>query len=305
MRTAFIDALCAAAADDPRIWLVTGDLGYSVVERFAERFPNRFLNAGVAEQCMTGVAAGLALAGNIVVTYSIANFPTFRCMEQLRNDVCAHNLNVKVVAVGGGLTYGAAGYSHQAVEDFAAVGSLPNITVVAPGDPVEARLATRAILATPGPVYLRLGKAGEPVVHTADPPFALGRMIMLREGPDATVISSGGMLATCNAAADALATRGIRVTLLSNPTVVPLDEEKLVQSARATGRVITVEEHGPGGLSGFVGEALAREGFGGRFVPLRLRREAIAVAGDATALRAARGLSVEGVVAAVEGLCCR
>src|SRR4029079_18465903 len=115
--TAFIDALCAAAAADPRVWLVTGDLGYSVVERFAERFPERFLNAGVAEQCMTGVAAGLALAGNVVVTYSIANFPTFRCLEQVRNDVCAHNLNVKVVALGGGLTYGAAGYSHQAVED--------------------------------------------------------------------------------------------------------------------------------------------------------------------------------------------
>src|SRR5437667_6415345 len=144
--TAFIETLCAEAESDPRIWFVTGDIGYTVVERFADRFPNRFLNVGVAEQNMAGIAAGLALSGAIVVTYSIANFPTLRCLEQLRNDVCAHNLNVKVVAVGGGLVYAAAGYSHQAVEDFAFLGTLPNMTVIAPGDPVETRLAVRAIL---------------------------------------------------------------------------------------------------------------------------------------------------------------
>jgi transketolase len=302
VRTAFIETLCEAAEADPRVWLVTGDIGYSVVERFAERFPKRFLNAGVAEQNMAGVAAGLALAGATVVTYSIANFPTLRCLEQLRNDICAHNLNVKVVAVGGGLTYASAGYSHQAVEDFAFLGALPNMTVVAPGDPVETRLAVRALLATPGPAYLRLGKTGEEVVHAKDPTFVLGRMIQLREGANAALISTGGMLPTCVHAADNLAERGVRVTLLSCPTVVPLDEESLLRAARATGKVLTVEEHGPGGLGSLVGEALARAGLGVRFRPLRLEREVMTKAGTQASMRAAHGLSVEGVVSAVESL---
>lgn len=140
MRTAFVEALCAAAEDNQRIWLLTGDLGYTVLEKFASRFPDRFVNAGVAEQNMTGVAAGLALTGKIVFTYSIANFPTLRCLEHIRNDVCYHAADVKIVAVGGGLAYGQQGYTHHAVEDLAVMRALPNMTVLAPGDPVEARL---------------------------------------------------------------------------------------------------------------------------------------------------------------------
>lgn len=119
MRTAFIETLCELAAADPRIWLLTGDLGFSVLEVFAERFPDRYVNMGVAEQNMTGVAAGLAMSGKIVFTYSIANFPTLRCLEQIRNDVCYHEASVKVVAVGGGLSYGNLGYTHHGIEDLA------------------------------------------------------------------------------------------------------------------------------------------------------------------------------------------
>src|SRR6266849_11018187 len=150
MRTAFIRALTESAERDERVHLIVGDLGFGVVEPFAERFPNRFLNVGVAEQNMTGIAAGLALSGKIVFTYSIANFPTLRCLEQVRNDVCYHNANVKVVSVGGGFTYGAMGATHHAVEDLAVMRAMPGLTVVAPGDPVEARAATRAVIAYTG-----------------------------------------------------------------------------------------------------------------------------------------------------------
>ena len=143
MRTSFIDTLCQVAENDRRVWLVTGDLGYSVLEKFSSKFPERYLNAGVAEQNMVGVAAGLAMTGKVVFVYSIANFPTLRCLEQVRNDVCYHKLSVKIVAVGCGLAYGGHGYTHHGVEDLGVMSLLPHMTVIAPGDPVETRWATR------------------------------------------------------------------------------------------------------------------------------------------------------------------
>ena len=163
MRTAFIQQLILQARRNPRLFLVVGDLGFSVVEAFAQEFPDRFLNAGVAEQNMTGVAAGLGSEGYHVFTYSIANFSTIRCLEQIRNDICYHNLPVTVVAVGGGLAYGNLGYSHHAVQDIAIMRTLPNMTVLAPADPGETRECVDWLSANPGPSYLRIGKAGEKV----------------------------------------------------------------------------------------------------------------------------------------------
>src|SRR5215475_4023791 len=157
MRTAFFNTLCELAEQQEKITLVVGDLGFGVIEPFAKRFPAQYLNAGVAEQNMTGIAAGLALSGKIVFTYSIANFPTVRCLEQIRNDICYHRANVKVVAVGGGFVYGSLGMTHHATEDLAIFRALPEMVVVAPGDPLEAELATRAIASYSGPCYLRLG----------------------------------------------------------------------------------------------------------------------------------------------------
>ena len=156
--------------------------GFGVVEPFMEELPDQFVNAGVAEQNMTGLAAGMALSGKIVFTYSIANFPTLRCLEHIRNDVCYHDADVKVVSVGGGFAYGSMGATHHATEDLGVMRLLPNMVVVAPGDPVEARAATRAVVAHPGPCYLRLGKAGEPVVHEEPIDFELGKAIVVREG---------------------------------------------------------------------------------------------------------------------------
>jgi transketolase len=298
VRTAFIETLCELAGPDPRIWLLNGDLGYSVLERFAQQFPNRYVNVGVAEQNMTGIAAGLALCGKIVFTYSIANFPTLRCLEQIRNDVCYHRANVKIVAVGGGVAYGAAGYSHYALEDLAILRTLPNMTVVAPGDPVETRLATRAIASHPGPCYLRLGKAREPVVHQTEPDFAIGRAIMVRDGSDVTLISTGGILKQVTDAADLLAGQGISSRVLSMPTVRPLDETAVRQAAETTRLLCVVEEHHSiGGLS----DAVARGLVGSRSCPihfLTLDTEALlsskVIASQSSLLEQA-GLSAEGI----------
>jgi transketolase len=261
MRTAFIETLCELAELDNRIWLLCGDLGYSVLERFAQRFPGRYVNMGVAEQNMTGVAAGLALEGRIVFTYSIANFPIMRCLEQIRNDVCYHNLNVKIVAVGGGMAYGAAGYTHHAVEDLAVTRAMPNMTVVAPGDPVEVKCATRAIINHAGPCYLRLGKGGEAIVHTQEPDFQLGKAIWLRQGDDITFVSTGSILAEVIRAADNLAARGVRVGVVSIPTLKPLDEETIRKIASRSRQIITVEEHSAlGGLGEAVAGVLADAG---------------------------------------------
>ena len=210
MRTAFIEALTRLAERDRRITLVVGDLGYGVVGEFARRLPGQFINAGVAEQNMTGLATGMAMCGKIVFTYSIANFPTLRCLEQIRNDACYHRADVKVVSVGGGLGYGPLGMSHHATEDLAILRTLPGLTVLSPGDPLETACAVEAIARAPGPCYLRLGRAGEPIVHPAPPAFEVGKALVVRDGPDLTLIATGGMLAIAAGAAEALAREGSR-----------------------------------------------------------------------------------------------
>jgi transketolase len=258
MRNAFFDTLFEMAQQDDRIVFMTGDLGFRVVERLMEQRPRQFVNAGVAEQNMTSMAAGMALEGKIVFTYSIANFPTLRCLEQIRNDVCYHNTNVKIVAVGGGFAYGSSGATHFATEDLAVMRAMPGMTVVAPGDPVEARAATRALIETPGPCYLRIGKAGEPIVHTDAIDFTLGKAIVLREGNDLTLISTGGMLQTAVKVADRLAADGINVRVLSMHTVKPLDARAVYAAAEETGGIVTLEEHSViGGLGSAVAELIA------------------------------------------------
>ena len=303
MRTAFIERLCELASADPRIFLVCGDLGYSVLERFSTSFPDRYLNAGVAEQNMTGIAAGLALAGKTVFTYSIANFPVMRCIEQIRNDVCYHNLNVKIVAVGGGLAYGSQGYTHHGVEDLAVMSAMPNLIVAAPGDPVEARAITSILVAYPGPAYLRLGKAGEPILHAPDIRVELGKAIIVADGSDLTIFSTGGMLGTVLRAAQQLQLLGIRARIISMPFLCPLDTTAILEAAEQTGSILTVEEHGPGGLGTAVAETLTVHGRPSAFRALRLAKTPIKVSGSQEELRGAQGLSVEGIVHASELLC--
>lgn len=258
MRNACVETLLELAKQDKRIVFITGDLGFGVVTPFMEQLPSQFVNAGVAEQNMTGLATGMALSGKIVFTYSIGNFPTLRCLEHIRNDVCYHNANVKIISVGGGFAYGSMGPTHHAVEDLAVMRAMPGMTVIAPGDPIETRAATRAVRDYPGPCYLRLGKAGEPIVHQASVDFEVGKAICLRDGGDATLISTGGILFSTVLAAERLTKEGIHTRVLSMHTLRPLDTEAVLAAARQTRAIFTVEEHSIiGGLGSAVAEVLA------------------------------------------------
>ena len=184
MRSAFVKTLIECARRDPRIILLTGDLGFMALEPFIKEFPKRYINAGVAEANMVGMAAGLASTGKKVFVYSIIPFVTMRCLEQLRNDVCYHNFDVKVVGVGSGYSYSTMGATHHAIEDIGALRSLPNLRIVSPGDPLEVELAVKALVKDNGPAYLRLGKRGEPVLHKKMPKFRLGQAIIMKSGKE-------------------------------------------------------------------------------------------------------------------------
>ena len=258
MRSVFNETLLELARDDPRIFMVLADIGYGEIEPFAEAFPDRFFNVGVAEQNMTGVACGVAMEGNVAVTYSIANFPTLRPLEQIRNDVCYHNANVKIVIIGGGLAYGSLGISHHSTEDLAIMRALPNMIVMAPSDFAEARAATRAMIAHDGPVYYRCGYKGEPPIHSGEIDFQIGKAITVRNGRDATLIYTGTIGYSAVKAAESLAESGIDCRVISMHTVKPIDAEAICQAADQTGAIVTVEEHNlMGGLGGAVAEVLA------------------------------------------------
>jgi transketolase len=301
MRDAFVKTVQSIAEEDPRVMLVVGDLGFGVVDRFRDALPRQFLNAGVAEQNMTGVAAGLAMSGHIVYTYSIANFPVFRCLEQIRNDVCYHNADVKVVSVGAGVAYGSLGPSHHATEDLAVMRALPNMTVLTPGDPVEAAWATRTAWSTPGPVYLRLGRAGESHVHDPGAEFELGRAFLVSEGRDATLLTAGSGLPDVIKAAQLLAARGIHCRVLSFPSIKPLDGDALRSASVETGALFTIEEHSVvGGFGSAVAEHLADVGS----VPPIFQRLGFPNAftskvGDQGYLRSWYGIDAEGLARSV------
>ncbi|MEP5620947.1 MAG: transketolase C-terminal domain-containing protein, partial [Hyphomicrobiales bacterium] len=254
MRDSFIKALTQLAAADPMVTLITGDLGFGVLTDFAKRFPNQFINAGVAEQHMTGLACGMALEGHKVYTYSIGNFTTLRCLEQIRNDVCYHNCDVTVVSVGGGFSYGQLGVSHFATEDLAILRTLPNMKVVAPSDPWETSILTHQMAELNGPKYLRLdkGKAGLP----EDPnSVQFGKARTIREGKDITLIAIGAILSEALSAATTLELEGFDPRVVVFNTAKPLDQDTILKAARETKGIVIVEEHIKiGGLASAIAE---------------------------------------------------
>lgn len=292
MRDQFIATLGELAAEDARIILITGDLGFGVLDEFERRFPRQYLNVGVAEQNMTGVATGLALEGRIVYTYSIGNFPTLRCLEQIRNGPCYHGLNVNIVSIGGGFSYGNLGFTHHATEDLAIMRALPGMTVLAPCDVWEVSEATRAIAARPGPAYLRLDKSKVQTNHTATP-FRIGEMRRLREGKALTIVTCGGVASEAMYAADLLAGQGVDCRVLSAHTIKPIDSESLLLAAQETGGIVTVEEHAvDGGLGGAVAECcLANSLWPKKFKRLGLETAFTPVVGDQGYLRQLSGLT--------------
>ncbi len=244
MRTAFINQLIEEARHNDRIFLIVGDLGYHVIEPYAKEFPDRFLNVGIAEQNMTGVAVGLSMMGYNVYTYSIGNFPTLRCLEQIRNDVAYHRANVKVVAVGAGYAYGSLGATHQATEEIGALRVIPNMVVATPGDPVEAKAVTKLSAEYEGPMYIRLGKAGEPIVHENEKvTLKIGDLVPIYERTEhkKAVIACGNIL---DAVKKQIDMEQLPYNLFSIPFVKPINQEMLKDLVvRHSEGIITIEEH--------------------------------------------------------------
>jgi len=256
MRDAFLNALTAIADKDRDVVLLTADLGFGVFEEFEARFPGQYFNVGVAEQNMIGVATGMALEGKKVFAYSIGNFPTLRCLEQIRNDAGYHDANVTVVASGGGFSYGALGMSHHCTEDIAILRALPNVSVVAPGTSWEAGEATSALVARQGVGYLRLDKTqADDNNGTIGGEFKIGLSRCLREGSDLTLIATGGILEEVLKAAEHVAAESLKCRVLSFHSVKPIDIEAVHRAVTETGGLITVEEHNiVGGLGAAVAE---------------------------------------------------
>ena len=294
---AFINKLCQLAKEDERIFLLTGDLGFSVLEQFKEAFPKRFINAGVAEANMIGVAAGLSLSGKVVFVYSIIPFVTMRCYEQVRNDLCQQNLDVKIIGVGGGLSYGTAGPTHHAIEDIAIMRALPNMTVVCPGDPIETEFAVEQAVSYEGPIYIRLGKGNEPNVHETIPEFKIGKGIILKNGNDLNILATGNMLENAKIVADRLEKEGINASVISMHTIKPLDVDLIKDLAYSGEPMFTIEEHSIiGGLGSAVANILAESNSRVIFKRIALPDAYIKNVGDQEYLRYLNSLSIEKIM---------
>ena len=297
MRAAFIKTLVELARQDERIVLLTGDLGFTVIEPFREEFPDRFYNVGVAEQNMVGLATGLAEAGFIPFVYSIVTFASLRTYEFVRNGPIAHQLPVRVVGIGGGFDYGTAGLTHYGLEDLGVMRIQPGITVVVPADQEQSAAALRATYDLPGPIYFRIGKDGGRTVPGLDGRFSLGRTEQVRAGGDLALIAAGSMASNAVAAAEELAAGGIQASV---QVVSSLNPAPAVDLARALGGVplaISVEAHYVNGaLGSLVAETIAENGLGCRLVRCGVRQTPHGVVGGSAYMDDRHGLSAAGVV---------
>ena len=300
MRNVFMNELLELAKQDKNIELITGDLGFGVLKPFWEQVPDQFINAGIAEQNMTSVAAGMAREGKIVFTYSIANFPTLRCLEQIRNDCAYPQANVKVLCIGGGITYGSLGMSHQSTEDVAILRALPNVTVVCPGDPAEAKVLAREVAYYPGTVFVRLGRAGGPRIHKGELDFKIGDLVPVGNAPatgDIVIMSTGEILDEATRVCEELRAKGQAVAQYSVPTVKPLNEKAVRRLAANFGSVVTIEEHTViGGLGGAVAEVLSSMPTHAPLLRIGINDEYCSKVGDRTYLREQYGLDAAAIV---------
>jgi transketolase len=255
MRNAFAKEVTRLAGLDPSVVLLSGDIGNRLFDDFKNRFPTRFYNCGVAEANMMSMAAGMASCGLRPVVYTITPFLTYRCIEQIRDDVCYHRQRVVIVGTGSGLSYASLGTTHHSCEEMGMLRLLPDLAVLAPADPAEVRMTLSAALRHEGPVYIRIGKKGEPNVHRETPEWEIGQALELRTGTDAAILCAGTLLQECLHTADILAERGCSAAVWSFPTVKPLNTALLAEIFRTRKVVATVEEHSVlGGLGGSVAE---------------------------------------------------
>ncbi|MCL4534605.1 MAG: 1-deoxy-D-xylulose-5-phosphate synthase [Bacteroidetes bacterium] len=303
MRGAFVRTLAELAAEDRRIMLLTGDLGFMALEPFAEKFPDRFINMGVAEQNMVGVATGLAREGFLPFVYSIVTFASLRPYEFIRNGPILHNLPVRIVGIGGGFEYGHAGLTHHGLEDVGVMRVQPGIALIAPADHEQTRSALQATWDLPGPVYYRLGKNDTITVPGLDGRFDLGRVQVINEGDDLLLIAMGAIASEAAAAARLLATRGIASTLAVVSSLNPAPVDDLVALLARFRLAMTVEEHYVvGGLGSLVAETVADHGLGCRVLRCGVRSAPNGVTGGQAYLQQVHGLSRGALVDAATAL---
>jgi transketolase len=298
MRNNFADEITKLAQADKRVVLLSGDIGNKLFDGFKAKAPDRFLNCGVAEANMMGMAAGLAMSGMRPVVYTIAPFTTTRVMEQIRVDVCYHDVPVVIVGVGSGLGYASLGATHHSCEDMAMLRTLPNMSVLAPADPLEVRGVLRAALRHSGPSYIRMGKKGEPVLHREVPNIEIGRGVTVRDGVDVCLLSVGVMLPVVLEAAEGLAKRGITARVVSVVSVKPLDEALLRDVFARFPLVASIEEHSLiGGFGAALAEWMADHGpLAARLLRFGTRDRFPHEAGETEHARARDGLTASGIV---------
>jgi len=301
MRNAFASELTELAEQDKRLVLLMGDIGNHLFDRYKDLYPDRFYNCGVAEANMISVAAGLASCGFRPVCYTITPFATTRCLEQIRIDLCYHHVSAIVVGTGSGLSYASLGATHHSCEDIAILRVLPGIKVLCPGDPMEVRGCIRAALLNEGPVYMRIGKKGEPTVHESVPDITIGKSLMLREGETVAILSTGNTLPLALEAATELDSLGLSTEVVSFPTVKPLDDDYLRYAFGRFQLIATIEEHSIlGGFGGSVAEWLSETGNGKvQYLRFGTADEFLYVAGDQAYARERYGLTRDHVVSTI------
>lgn len=257
MRSAYLETLSELAAKDKNVIAMISDNGAIVYDDYRARFPNQYINAGISEANMVGMAAGLARRGKIPFAYTIGAFLAYRAYEFIMNDVCLQNQNVKLVGIGAGCAYSLLGPSHHTIFDISALRPLPNLTVFSPASPMEVKQAVKAAYSINGPVYIRLGTNREAEIYTKDYPFEVGKAVTVRDGGDLTIISTGSIISDALEAARQLEADGIGARVINIHTIKPFDSEAVIEAAKETGRILVVEEHSTdGGLGSIVADAL-------------------------------------------------
>lgn len=301
MRNAFADELTQLSRTDPRVVLLAGDIGNRLFDNFKDVDESRFINCGVAEANMMGVAAGMAMNGLRPFVYSIAPFITTRCLEQIRVDICYHNVPVVIVGTGSGLSYANLGPTHHSLEDIAILRALPGMRVFAPCDSIELRLILRDILKDEAPAYIRIGKKGEPDIHTELPDFSLGKAVIVRPGEDIAIMCAGNMMTEVLKTVDILSRQGVSVEVTSFHTIKPLDDHYLRQAASRFRQLITVEEHGCiGGFGSAVAEWRVTEAVSTPQLMFGTGDEFMHEVGDQSYARGKFGLTADNMAGAIQ-----
>lgn len=302
MRTAYLDTLYELAQKDKRIYALISDNGAIVYDRFRRDMSAQYLNLGISEANMIGMAAGMASCGKIPFAYTIGAFLAYRAFEFIRNDVCLQNQNVKIVGTGAGEAYSALGPTHHSTEDLGGLRTLSNLIIITPASPLEARKATIAAYKHEGPVYLRLGTNKEPEIYEKDYEFQIGKAVILEEGKDITLIGTGSILKDVLTVTKELDAEGINVRVIDMHTIKPIDKEVIYKAIDETGRIITIEDHNIiGGLGSAVAEVIAEYGKRVQFERIGLKRFSEGY-GSYSQVRDINAISVANIKSAVKNM---